>query len=445
LHYAIAVADIAAVESFQFGVNEGRSAGVSLLATAGAAVLTPLLAVAIFGSCPTVYSNESGTDILEAESFPNSIAPLFEMRDVDRLNASPNAQHALRLSVRNEALETHYINHINLVEAIHEPGDLVVPTKSGRPIALREFVTTGITLDRRGTDVTTILSTADSLIYETAAETIGEADSSNLWDFLYLTIPLTPGRNPDSAYVYLRLRNSLLGTVFFYDYMLAGRGPQSVKWLADDLEVIGEALKLADFYSTRMGLRIDVAVDGAYKEVGRVREVGPIAFDHIAVPIPVTVTGDVLEIRLRFIPDAWRIDQVGIALEATYPPVRDIGISNVVVAQNASTEWAELIVDGISENDETYGVTGPGQDFEVVFDVGPDPQDLSRTFFIGMQGYYVEWIRGSWLRENPVASQFTPSDESLLDAMHRWTTVKEDFEQQFFSSKIPTAGGASYD
>jgi hypothetical protein len=55
----------------------------------------------------------------EAELFSNSIAPLFEARDVDRLQAQPDANGMLRLDVRNEAMETHYINHLQLFEVQH--------------------------------------------------------------------------------------------------------------------------------------------------------------------------------------------------------------------------------------------------------------------------------------------------------------------------------------
>src|SRR5678809_654746 len=74
-----------------------------------------------FGSCPTFYRDSAGTPVLEAEGFSYSIAPLFEARDVDRLRARPGSDGKLALEVRNEAFETHFLNHLELLEATAAP------------------------------------------------------------------------------------------------------------------------------------------------------------------------------------------------------------------------------------------------------------------------------------------------------------------------------------
>ena len=64
--------------------------------------------------------------MLEAEAFSYSIAPMFESRDVDRLAVGVDDQGEVRLEVRNEALETHYINHFELIEVGHASHEQVV-------------------------------------------------------------------------------------------------------------------------------------------------------------------------------------------------------------------------------------------------------------------------------------------------------------------------------
>jgi len=92
---------------------------------------------AIFGSCPTVYSDNGAVD--EAELFSNSIAPLFEARDVDRLRAQPDSKGILRLEIRNEAMETHYINHLQLFEVQHAADEFVLPDTQGHPVVVAAF------------------------------------------------------------------------------------------------------------------------------------------------------------------------------------------------------------------------------------------------------------------------------------------------------------------
>lgn len=45
----------------------------------------------------------------------------------------------VRVELRNEALETHYINHIELMAVSHPPGAEAVPDQRGRPVVVAGF------------------------------------------------------------------------------------------------------------------------------------------------------------------------------------------------------------------------------------------------------------------------------------------------------------------
>src|SRR5437867_5018692 len=104
---SIALDSVVGMEAFETDTLVGRTFLASTAATALTAVGIVGLAVAIFGSCPTVYSDSSGVPVLEAEAFSYSIAPLFEQRDAHRLRAVPSRDGIMSFVVRNEALETH--------------------------------------------------------------------------------------------------------------------------------------------------------------------------------------------------------------------------------------------------------------------------------------------------------------------------------------------------
>ena len=82
---ALPLDSVLGMESFRNAVNGPGSALLTVLAIAGTVAGAAALAVAIFGSCPTFYSDSAGQARLEAEAFSYSIAPAFEGRDVDRL------------------------------------------------------------------------------------------------------------------------------------------------------------------------------------------------------------------------------------------------------------------------------------------------------------------------------------------------------------------------
>jgi hypothetical protein len=101
---------VVGMETYQTNLREAPTVLTSTIASTVAGVGSIALLKAIFGSCPTFYSDSAGVPVLEAEGFSYSIAPLFEQRDVDRLRATPDSNGCVTLDVRNEALETHYIN-----------------------------------------------------------------------------------------------------------------------------------------------------------------------------------------------------------------------------------------------------------------------------------------------------------------------------------------------
>jgi len=85
----VPLADVLGMETYRSRVNAAQTTVLSAAAAAGSFVGGVILAVAIFGSCPTVYSSDGRVE--EAELFSTSVAPLFEGRDIDRLQAAPDA------------------------------------------------------------------------------------------------------------------------------------------------------------------------------------------------------------------------------------------------------------------------------------------------------------------------------------------------------------------
>ena len=156
---SIPLDSVVGMESFQTRVNGARTAILTTLATVGGVLSGAGLLVATFGSCPTVYS---GDGVEEAELFSTSIAPLLEARDVDRLQAQPGNQGALRLELRNEAMETHYINHLQLFEVQHAADEFVLPDPQGHPVVVSGVRTPADIAGRSGRNLFATLSAADN-------------------------------------------------------------------------------------------------------------------------------------------------------------------------------------------------------------------------------------------------------------------------------------------
>ncbi|HET7711792.1 MAG TPA: hypothetical protein VFL80_07670 [Thermoanaerobaculia bacterium] len=421
---------VVALESFEATANRE----MTVLASGGATVALlaggALLAVAIFGSCPTVYADADGEGKLEAELFSYSIAPLFEMPDTDRLQVRPGSDGAIRLEVRNEALETHYLNQLQVTEARHAPGEIVVPDEKGEPLALSELSTPAEVFDRGGRDLRAVVASRDDQASRTHAETMAGLTSKDLRDSIELRVPVD--KQGQEVALLLRMRNSLLNTVLFYETMLKGSGARSLDWLGKDLGEPGPAIELATWYASRMGMRVEVWQDGEYRSVARLGDTGPIAWKDVAVILPAVPNDGTLRVRLSFPADNWRIDHLQIAKGVRRPETRDLPIAEVVSSDGKSDPAAAR---SLASTDERYLRTSPGQSFSVRFNAGPDP--AARTFLLESRGYYTEWIRGSWVGSPTRSAAFTPSDDALLEAMMKWRDVQSDFEARFDATRIP--------
>jgi hypothetical protein len=423
----VALDSIVGLTNYRNVISVPKSIIYSASATASAVLGTALLAVALFGSCPTFYADDGGTAVLEAEGFSYSIAPLFESRDVDALRVAPGAR-MLTLQVRNEALETHYINHLEVLAVEHAEGERVLPNGRGNLALFGSTLPALRAVDAAGRDLTADLRARDSLVFASTEGRLAAATENDLMDHLDLDFGMV---DADTVALVMRARNSLLTTVLLYDVMLGNAGARAVDWIAGDLEQVGNAAELGKWYVERMGMRISVWRDGAWHESARMPDVGPIAWEDIAVMLP-AVRGQPLRIRIAMPADGWRIDHV--ALAANAHTVQPMVLPLTAVRKDGRPDASSL--GALVAADEAYVITEPGQSFHADFALPELPAGRKRSYMLASQGYYLEWIRPDWVRAAKNVT-FAPNDRSLLEAMQKWHAKKQTLEHDFYAMKIP--------
>lgn len=432
---AVPLSRVVAMETFRTGVDPLATFAVSTLATGGAIALSVGIYCATnpkcFGSCPTAYADSAGTPVLEAEGFSYSIAPLFEMPDVDRLRTRAAPDGTVRLEIRNEALETHYINQIHLLEVRHAPDEYVLPDPAHDPIAVRGLRPPLAAADRAGRNVLPALVEHDGIVYRTDSATLGRADSADARDWIDLDLPAAP--QADSTVIVLRLRNSLLNTVLLYDLMLGDHGVYALDYLGRELGRAAAALELGRWYAREMGLRVAVWDGTAWTTVGRVPDTGPIAWKDVAFTVPSTAAQP-LRVRLSFPADNWRVDQIAVATSSRRAAARPVPLARVL-DQDGRPDSAALA--NLRDVDHRYLETTAGQRFEAVFAAGPAPADSARTFFLAWQGFYDEWIRRDWLARGRDSTAFHPGPGALADAIRRWRVAQDSTERVFERTRVP--------
>jgi hypothetical protein len=386
-----------------------------------------------FGSCPTFYADSAGTPVLEAEGFSYSIAQLFEARDVDRLRFPPAANGTLRLEVRNEAFETHFINHLELLEVRHGAGETAISDERNQPFVVSQVAPPSTAVNRIGQDVRRRLAIADGDAYRTPQAVLARTRAEDTDDWIDLAVPApTAG---DSIVVVLRLRNSLLNTVLLYDIMLGDPGARSLDWVGQDLRQVGPAVELAQWYQRRMGMDVAVLDQGRWRAVAHLKDTGPVAWKDVAIAIPVLEPGPV-HIRLKFPADNWRVDRVAVANTFRRLPAGPVihPLSAVIDVRERHDSSA---IASMSAADERYLEVASGQRFTAQFEAGAPAGDSLRTFFLASQGYYTEWVRNGWLRAPRANRTFTPSDAALAAAIQRWQVTQDSLEARFMATRVP--------
>lgn len=436
---ALPLDSVVGIEVLQTGQVD---VGLSFLATVGGTAVTlaaaSALAVAIFGSCPTVYlpTPVPADEPPVAELFSYSVAPLLEARDVDLYPGRAEGGR-LRLDLRNEALETHFINHLELLEVAHRADEVIVPTGEDQPLALSGWVEGVRLTDRAGRDQGAPLARAGGATYRTPEAFVTGATQESLEDWIEVALPERP--STDSVALVLRLRNSLLNSVFLYDFMLSGDDLRGIEWLGRTLQQVGSAAAFGGWYQRRMGLHVDVWTEGRWVEVDRLPDTGPIAWKDAVAVLPVPEGAGPLRYRLRFLADQWRIDQIRLAEGIRRPEVVAHPVAAVEDAEGRSYGEAVRV---LGEPDEAYLETRPGTALWIDFDVADRPAEMERAFLVAAQGYYTEWIRPDWIRPGSGPPEdFVPSDEGLLMVLERWHQVRPWFEAQFHESRLSTDRG----
>jgi hypothetical protein len=368
---------------------------------------------------------------------------LLEQRDLDALRVRPDSNGLIRLDLRNEALETHYINNIELLAVRHTRDARAVPDQNGRPVVVSAIRAVAAAHDRAGRDVRDVLAMSDGNLFSSSARAVDAARVGDLDDWIDLDVrDLPPG---DSVAVVLRLRNSLLNTVLLYDGILGGR--DAPDWLDTGLQHISTAIDLGAWYTRTMGMR--VSVDGVRPTSAdqmwnaRLGDVGPLAFRDVAIVLPrPSRNGTSVRVRLRFVADDWRIDYATVAAHISRPPAVVIPLRRVVVPTPAGGTGPIVdtaAVAALREPDGKYLQTMPGQRMTLEFapTQRAEHPDSTTTYLIAWQGWYREWIRGSWLAEPKRSVAWTPGDSSVLAALRQWHSRKSEMEQAFYSTRIP--------
>ncbi|MDE0089156.1 MAG: hypothetical protein OXU23_25795 [Candidatus Poribacteria bacterium] len=378
---------------------------------------------ACFGSCPTFYVSDGNQLALQAEGFSASVAPSLEASDVDALYHARPIESRFKIQMKNEALETHVVRHVDLLAVKRQSGGRVFQTADSTFWETDTIVVPSAASAPEG-DCLTLLQSIDG------QERFSEADSEYLatretLDLEFKNVPV------GNVGLVIAARQSLMSTFLFYQG-LAYMGRYAGQWIAALERGDPNLEKAVTGIGQTLG-GIEVLLQdhtGKWVSIGEVKETGPLATDVHLVKLP-AIKRERVNIRLRLTTGHWRLDAVQLVkLGKQLNPVR---LSPVAVNQDGvSADEAHRLL-----TDPTKTLTTlPGDVYTLVYQL---PKDFeSYELFLESRGYYLEWIREEWLAdENPALAGmmlFNP-ERALRVLAPEFKKVEVDMEEKFWGSR----------
>ena len=385
-----------------------------------------------FGSCPTFYMEDYSENIALAEGFSNAIAPSLAYADIDALGTFQSKENEIELIMRNEALETHVIQGLEL---------LAIPKKDGL----------------------NILHGTDNKFYQCSKETLLEASSTNENQFHLLRnkdrkewfIPSNPENlkspsklslnfgqlDPNKKYgLKLNYRQSLMTTYIIYsalDYM----GPDIGNYFQRIESGFNVKDKLNQGIKAELG-EIEVYTLNQKSEEwefqGSFYETGPIAMNEQVLPINLSNFGNT-EIVLKLNEGLWRIDQASL-----------VEIDREVIPESLTLKSYAGELDSlpktINPTEDQPLISLPGNEYRFTFQSALDQQDYH--LFLNAKGYYIEWMREEWAQSsNPrkLYQLFEKSKTYLKQEAEAYKQYETELEPFFWKSRINTKEQSRYD
>lgn len=430
---AISIADVAIFETndTEFIQDKGSDVITAMSIMSGFDVALSTVCAIIpkfcFGSCPTFYFDpEEEVQYANAEGFSNAIAPSLQQSDLDALNYRMYGG-PISLYLKNEALETHVIDQVQLKvvpvesdEFVYQYNDETFYTCT-EPETFSNISGASIHLAEQlaAVDANEYFSVTDSFDLSTKEEIILEFDS---------TTDLQKG-------LVINFRQTLLTTFLIYE-AISLTGNDCGKFMAqlenstlmqDAVQHPFDILGAIEVYYFNENRNKWVFVDEIY-------ETGPIARNQEMIVFPKHINNDKKpKIKLRMSKGLWRLDYVGLTSIKGISEVMSVMPNKLI---DTKSTWS-IPVEPLTSIDDNTFITFPTEEYEIKFDI-PNP-DQQYELFLESNGYYIEWVRDQWTQEKDLKKLY----RMMRNDKDTWRQLAIDFKKEeegserlFWSSKV---------
>lgn len=398
--------------------------GLDLLVT-GLCVANPK---ACFGSCPTFYlSNNTGIHSASAEGFSNAISPSMEYTDIDALGQNNSCLDSLKITMKNEALETHCVKNVRVLAFPLSTGERVYHTPDDKFFLCENSYLVQTATGPEG-DISGLLLAED----QCERLSFSSSDNMSSKEEIYLGFKIPVGSNLGLK---ISFRQTLMTTYLIYSalgYMGDEVGDiftrmETDPMLKNNLEAgLKNELGEIDVYSWN-------ETNKRWEFENKFYETGPIATNSQFIPLKIQSLSTDVKLKIVLNRGLWRIDYVG--LTNIKKMVTPFELTPIEISTSSGPNMAAL---NAVHSTNRYLVSMPGEEYVFKF-VIPEQARTNSDLFLLSRGYYLEWMREKWIKDKDLLKlrQMVQDPKAFLKSEAvNYKEYENTMEQVFWNSKV---------
>jgi len=333
-------------------------------------------------SCPYIYSWRGNHYELEGEAFGTALGKAREMTTTTVLPNLNIEEENLRVQIKNERPETHFINNIAL-QAVEVDQDAVVLADNNQdlwPVYKSQEPQSAI--DRTGKNILSKIGDKDNLYWESDLEHY--STYSDFEDVIEVTFHRPPESQNGSLII--RAINTYFANMAF-EKLMEFLGDQSLPFM-HDIENDQEVIQLLHDWTIESSLKVSVWNGSSWEPCGLLYpEANVTPFSRLVrLNIPADI-GNTVKLRLTTLTDVWKIDAV--SLDWTEVKKLDkMAIPLLFVDGQLSKNQIGLI----QEKDDQYAHLLPSQKIDLTYEKLSAPTGKKICYALDVGGYLYEWL-----------------------------------------------------
>lgn len=333
-------------------------------------------------SCPTVYSWNGATYVLDAEPYGGAIARGLERSDYSPLEHLVATEGHYRVRVANEMDETQRTDFLELLAVKHRPDARIAADADGNIYDVRGRRPPVAARDASGRDLLPWLVESDRLVWEP----LPVADEEGR---LHQEIILTFPRDPDAsdARLVVKAATAAWGSHMIRKLLELRGADGAESWLAELDADQPERTRLDDWLLREQLYYLRVFVEEAtgWEERGVLRGEGPIVSHDRVLPLDVSrAVGESLRIRIQPPRGFWALNSFAIDY-GTEPRLS----TERIALREARAADATDVTSPLARIDGRYHEMPAVGDYVTVMFPAPDtPPGYETTVILHSRGYY---------------------------------------------------------